>query len=468
MKKQKQFLFAILIIVISYVASFIVSFVSLHSVISDNSKQITNVIAERIHDAINDELLKPIAVSRTIARNLFLIERVKQEKDYDMQKNIDDFAAYLGHVRECFGYESTFLVSEYSRYYYTHAGLNKKMDESLDPHDIWYSAFVEHNKEYELNVDEDQTKQDSLTIFINTRIEDWDGTLIGVCGMGVQMDNLLKMVRENEERFNVDINLVDGNGLVLVDTDKDNIEHTTIDEVSLTQSNNDEYVFKMDGESMVGARYVENLSWFLVIRTNKDFDNGAYSRMLVIYLIVLLVLVVILLTAIYYVMKRDKALFVSSSIDALTGLSTRRAYEDDMKELAKHPHSKITYVSLDLNGLKRVNDNIGHHAGDELIIAAGHFIRDYFTLMGRCYRIGGDEFAVVIRNCDVNPAIIVSEFKALVARWHGHNVGEMSISVGVARSCDYSYEELKKLVEFADMEMYKDKQRYYQEKHITR
>lgn len=462
MKNKHQFFVAIVVIVVCYVASFAMSYLSLDSVIQDNTQQITTIISERIHDAINSELTKSIAVSRTMANDRFLIDRLKREGEYDLQTNVDDFASYLAKLQEGLGYESTFLVSDSSRYYYSHAGLNKRVDVDNDAHDIWYKVFLEQGKEYELNVDEDQTRQDILTIFINTRIEDTDGNLIGVCGMGVQMTNLVDMLRQYEEKYHVNINLVDQNGLVLVDTDLGNIEHKILKDIPKNVCYDEDYVFRLMGNSFVGSRYEPDLAWFLVIRNQENYVNSAYTRLLINYLIILGILVVLLLVSIYVVMRRESLLDASSSIEVLTGLNSRRAYEEYLTLLRSKGLQEVTYVSLDLNGLKRVNDNQGHLAGDELITAAGNYIRDYFGEIGRCYRIGGDEFAVIIDHCNVDKEKMYREFKELVADWHGSLAKELSISMGIVRGCDHDIEDLKKLIELADIEMYKDKSIYYQ------
>lgn len=280
--------------------------------------------------------------------------------------------------------------------------------------------------------------------------------------MGVQMANLVDMLRQYEEMYHVNIDMVDQSGLVLVDTDVDNIEHMIDRDVPTVINNDDEYVFKLMGNSFVGTRYVPNLSWFLVIRNKEDYVNSAYTKLLINYLIMLGILVVLLLISIYVVMRRESLLDASSSIEVLTGLNSRRSYEEYLTLLRSKGLQEMTYVSLDLNGLKRVNDNQGHLAGDELITAAGNYIRDYFGDMGRCYRIGGDEFAVIIDHCNVDKEKMYREFKELVADWHGSLAKELSISMGIVRGCDHDIEDLKKLIELADIEMYKDKSIYYQ------
>ena len=57
---------------------------------------------------------------------------------------------------------------------------------------------------------------------------------------------------------------------------------------------------------------------------------------------------------------------------------------------------------MDINGLKRVNDTRGHHYGDKLIRRAAEAVKEAFSPIGSCYRIGGDEFAVICQNISEN------------------------------------------------------------------
>ena len=85
--------------------------------------------------------------------------------------------------------------------------------------------------------------------------------------------------------------------------------------------------------------------------------------------------------------------------DVLTGLSNRAAYHEKEEALRKSEKS-CTIVLLDINWLKKVNDEYGHAEGDKHIIAAANVIHDSFSEFGVCYRIGGDEFAAVLDTDD--------------------------------------------------------------------
>lgn len=83
-------------------------------------------------------------------------------------------------------------------------------------------------------------------------------------------------------------------------------------------------------------------------------------------------------------------------MDGLTGLGNRTAYLEKLEVLVKNGNGSLGIVFLDINNLKQVNDHIGHEAGDQLICLAADLIHATFGKEGHVYRIGGDEFCVLI------------------------------------------------------------------------
>src|SRR5205814_8077120 len=85
--------------------------------------------------------------------------------------------------------------------------------------------------------------------------------------------------------------------------------------------------------------------------------------------------------------------------DVLTGAGNRRAFERDFHralETSKRHGRDLTFVVLDLDGLKRLNDEHGHAAGDEALRNLAAAFRDQLRVGDGFYRIGGDEFALVL------------------------------------------------------------------------
>jgi sensory box/ggdef family protein len=84
-----------------------------------------------------------------------------------------------------------------------------------------------------------------------------------------------------------------------------------------------------------------------------------------------------------------------ASIDSLTSLKNRYSFENDMNFLRKNP-TKITIISVDLNNLKEINDNLGHSYGDLAIKTIGTFLKENIAYSD-VYRVGGDEFIIITK-----------------------------------------------------------------------
>jgi len=81
--------------------------------------------------------------------------------------------------------------------------------------------------------------------------------------------------------------------------------------------------------------------------------------------------------------------------DQMTGMNNRTCFNIDFSELSKNPED-IAVIDFDLNNLKYTNDTFGHSAGDSYIKNCATIIHDIFDGIGKCYRVGGDEFVVLI------------------------------------------------------------------------
>jgi len=145
--------------------------------------------------------------------------------------------------------------------------------------------------------------------------------------------------------------------------------------------------------------------------------------------------------------------------DQMTGLQNRRAYSEKIEELAKKLPERCCVVMADINGLKQANDTLGHDAGDELITGAAECIQRGFEGVGTVYRVGGDEFAVIMTGTAADAQNCLKRVEELCAAWKGRIIQAISVSYGVASSEEYS--DIDSLTKAADERMYAFKQNYY-------
>jgi diguanylate cyclase (GGDEF)-like protein len=160
--------------------------------------------------------------------------------------------------------------------------------------------------------------------------------------------------------------------------------------------------------------------------------------------------------------KKEAELVYRSHIDELTGLLNRHAYEEHIAEYNDTVIEKnFVFVSLDVNGLKKVNDTKGHVAGDELIIGAADCMKRSFGPYGRIYRTGGDEFAAMIFASMTQLEKIKEDFDEITAKWSGEFVDGISVSCGYVIASEEETKSVHEIANIADKRMYAEKARHY-------
>ena len=147
--------------------------------------------------------------------------------------------------------------------------------------------------------------------------------------------------------------------------------------------------------------------------------------------------------------------------DRLTGIGNRRAFDEKVTELVNHAeqYQNIALVFMDLNGLKKINDTYGHNAGDEMIIASAGCIKNTFSHMGFSYRIGGDEFCVILPNPTGTEEEWFEKMDQEILRYNNGSRYKISLARGVSYIRDENA-DLKTVSDWkyeADQNMYKDK-----------
>jgi diguanylate cyclase (GGDEF)-like protein len=147
--------------------------------------------------------------------------------------------------------------------------------------------------------------------------------------------------------------------------------------------------------------------------------------------------------------------------DALTKLYNRSFYNEELNRMERKQISPVTVIIVDLNGLKTVNDRLGHAAGDHLLGRAGEVLSKAIDKSCYAARIGGDEFAVLLPGIDEREGAAtidtINRMVDLNNQFHGGS--PLSLSIGMATS--RAGERLEAVGGRADAEMYKVKRAYY-------
>lgn len=166
--------------------------------------------------------------------------------------------------------------------------------------------------------------------------------------------------------------------------------------------------------------------------------------------------------------EHETSLFTRAHVDELTGLLNRTAYEDEIAALSKSTKDNLAYASADLNGLKVANDSLGHAAGDEMITGAADCLKKAFAKVGKIFRIGGDEFAVIFFADEEKFETLKDGLSTATKEWKGEIMESLSLSVGYATKKEFPDSDIFELSKVADKRMYEDKHRFYSQKGVDR
>jgi diguanylate cyclase (GGDEF)-like protein len=152
-----------------------------------------------------------------------------------------------------------------------------------------------------------------------------------------------------------------------------------------------------------------------------------------------------------------------ATVDELTGLAHRRGFfalgEHELL-VAARTRAAVALLFVDVDGLKRVNDQLGHAVGDQLLKEAADVIRETIRTSDLAGRLGGDEFCVLLMgDPELDPHRAVARMRATAAN-HNERPGRafpFSLSIGLSSIAPGRSVTLEELIDAADEAMYEDK-----------
>ncbi len=143
--------------------------------------------------------------------------------------------------------------------------------------------------------------------------------------------------------------------------------------------------------------------------------------------------------------------------DPLTGLGNRRQLMEDLNVACRRVSTGETWELMlyDLNGFKRYNDTFGHPAGDALLARLSDKLRTVVAPYGTAYRMGGDEFCVLLRDCAERlDALVAASVAALSERGPGFSIGAAHGVVSIPPELD----DPAAVMQLADQRLYRRKE----------
>jgi len=146
--------------------------------------------------------------------------------------------------------------------------------------------------------------------------------------------------------------------------------------------------------------------------------------------------------------------------DSMTGLYNRRYFEEFIKKeaiRASRQNQKFTIIGIDLDHLKKINDEYGHNYGDIAIKSIAEILKNSCRSIDIAARMGGEEFNVILSGVDSKGGMIFAErIRKTIESIELEKIGKITASVGVGTYYEHS-EDIDELLELVDHAMYESK-----------
>lgn len=349
------------IIVIGFAVTAYLSYRTNFSSSLDNIEQVSSLASENIYHQMTTQFAKPVNVSLTMANDTLLRDLLLSGKNApDDGSYIRTISEYLDTYRKKYGYDSVFLVSASTGHYYSFNGLDRVLTRD-NPENVWFYTLLENNLDYKLVVDNDEVSGagNQINLFVNCKVYDTDGSVIGIVGVGLSIDNLQNLIKEYKEEYGVNAYLMNTDGTIEISanhTGYDNMKlkdeykyaDSLFDEVHRWNDKKDARSFwtAKDGQEtmddFIVLRYIQDLDWYLVV----ERDTGALVRSLNAQITQSVVIIVAIIAVVLLIIASVIRSF-NRQIITLT-----RRYEQERQNIFEEATSQLfdNIYELDITG----------------------------------------------------------------------------------------------------------------------
>ena len=377
--------------------------------------------SDTVYSEIQKDLIRPVLIASMMAQDTFLRDWVLAGEQ-DPQR----ITRFLGEVMGKQDTFTSFFVSDRSLTYYQAKGVLKHVEPGTW-RDAWYFRLRALKAPYEINVDLDMANHDSLTVFINYKVLDYQQRFIGATGVGLSVDAVVKLIDTYQRRYQRSVFFTDAEGKVLL-SGSDGGPHglragqplrdnpgldELLEQGPVPAEGSHEYKDSEGHSHFLNVRHLPELDWYLLVDKR---ETGALDRVrhsLYLNLAICAMITLVVLSLLHAMLRRHQASIEAlATLDSLTGLPNRRSFDllaAQALQEAQRDCAPLVALLIDLDHFKALNDTHGHLAGDEVLRQFANVLQGSLRQSDILCRWGGEEFIVLLRETEGRQALDVAE-----------------------------------------------------------
>lgn len=403
-----------LLLALGFGSSALISYVSARASIDRQIADSTLPLSAEVIDAeLEGQLFQKVAVARAMAANTFLLQWLEGGEHHPAS-----VIAYLASIRREVGATTAFFTSAQTGRYYHPDGVLKVIS-PRDPRDAWFYRFRDSSLPFEINIDRDTADPERVTAFINQKVRDRNGRLLGAIGIGVEVQSLSQLLQHIEQRYSSEVLFVDASGRIQLASWGNAISgRKSLAELPglapaqqriLSRLNEAFHYRQGTTQVFVNSRRIPELNWWLVVQQRSGPNQGGQLTTLFNNLVLaLLITVVVLWLANLTIGDYQRRLEILATTDRLTGQLNRTDFDslfDRLTRAAERRRHGLIGLLIDIDRFKVINDSRGHLVGDQAIRHVAEHLAAQLRPCDRLFRWGGEEFLLLLPECSLEEGL---------------------------------------------------------------
>ena len=464
LQRRKLTVILCLLLSVSFLAVSLISYYAsknaIHLALVEKELPLTS---NAIYAELQKDLVRPFFISSMMASNTFLHDWVAAG-----EKQPELISRYLQETKDTYQVFTSFFVSDKTQRYYYPQGILKTVSPT-DKADKWFYRVRDLKEPYEINIDYDQAHDNTLTIFMNFRVFNQQQAYLGATGVGLSMTRLYELLSHYEREYQKNIYLVDSTGRIRLTGNNRLHDNRSIlqieglkdiaDDILSRKKQDFQYSVKAE-HYLLHVQYMPEVRLFLFVEgeENKaiaDVRHALYLNLIVFVLVVLATIVLTNMMVSFY----QKKLAVMATIDHLTQLMNRQAFEMfslNMLADSRRSHTSLAVMMIDIDHFKKVNDTYGHAAGDKVLQEVAAILKHTVREADLVCRWGGEEFVVFLNKCAIADAERIAEQlrSKVAAQLYEYELYHLRVTLSIGIASYRHNEGLQEVMARADGALY--------------
>ncbi len=423
---------AIFLIILLVIMTFL--YFAIESTLKGSAKASAYSISNSIYIALNDTIFNSAQLTTFIGNDPYIADNIFDSSTESSEK----ISSYLNNIKTIYGYDIVRIISFKTNKSYSEKGFEKQMDAS-NTEDGWFFA-MKSNKSTRAYRPLVVNENDHLYFNNLFTIKDSSGNPLGIIMIGLDYTNSLIKTRNSVSQLNASVFVIDSSGkidstvLQALNQDSSAMQSklSNLDIAQITKNQSEDFSYYTESNRFVSFKFIKELDSYLIIV--QDLSTQILNTFVFTLVIVVMILSIILLVTIKLLDYSNEKILDEASLDPLTQVYNRSVFNyklNEALELTCHYNIDSTFIFIDIDDFKKINDEMGHSTGDEIIIRVARLLEECKRNNDILFRWGGDEFGIIVRSNLENTMFLANRILENATQIHWKENTSVSLSIGV-------------------------------------